>query len=195
MNKELKSFLSVGLAFVLIILFTIYMYNNFFKPEPSQITYNNYVFNRKQDLWVTEVQVGNQLITIPLHYSPWETENIPLNGSLHPSFNYGDLYVTFDPDNSNTSIMALAAGELSLNLAQGIQRNLISACSKNITEPCASKPIINCENTDLNVIYLKESSNPGVTLQDRCITIQGQGTDLIKSVDQLLFFWYGVIGN
>jgi len=195
MNKELKSVLSVLLAFALIIGFTIYMYNNFFKPEPSKLTYNNFEFHKKQDLWITDVQVGNKIITIPLHYTPWETENIRINGSLHPSFNEDDLYITFDPDNSNTTTMALAAGELSLNLAQGIRRDLISACSKNETEACALRPIITCENTDINVIYLKEAEEPHVKLEDKCITIEGKGMDLVKAVDKLLFYWYGIVGQ
>ncbi len=195
MNKELKSVLSVLLAFALIIGFTIYMYNNFFKPEPSKLTYNNFEFHKKQDLWITDVQVGNKIITIPLHYTPWETENIRINGSLHPSFNEDDLYITFDPENSNTTTMALAAGELSLNLAQGIRRDLISACSKNETEACALRPIITCENTDINVIYLKEAEEPYVKLEDKCITIEGKGMDLVKAVDKLLFYWYGIVGQ
>jgi hypothetical protein len=103
------------------------------------------------------------------------------------------LYITFEPDADNVSSMAIAAAELSLNLAQGINRSLVAACSRNVTEACATRPIVDCRDTDKAVIYLKENDVPFIKLEDNCIVIYGKGNDLLKGVDRLLMFWYGVV--
>jgi hypothetical protein len=179
------------------VFYQFFFYPNFINakingPYTEKHTYNQYEFKKLGNLWQTEVQINNRLITIPLHYAPWETKYIPLLGRLNTSFDQGPLYVTFDPESSNKSMIALAAGELSLNLARGINRELIAACSKNQTDACLNRPLINCDNKNESVIYLKESIEPSVIFDENCIIIRGNATNLLMAVDRLLFLWYGI---
>lgn len=183
----------------LIVVGTVFFYNRFMKPEPIEeenvYTWNNYEFRKSGDLWITEIQVGNKILTLPLHYNPHEVRAVYIGGLLNESFNEGPLYITFDPTEENLTQIALATAELSMNLAQGINRELIAACSKNVTEACASRPIVDCDSEDKSVIYLMHSDNPFVQFEDNCIVIRGEGEDLVKAVDKLLYYWYGFIAN
>lgn len=182
-------------TFTVLIIFTLLMYKQFFSPIDTvdKYTFNNFEFTKKSGLWVTEIQVSNTLITIPLHYGPRETSNVEIIGSFDEIFNSDSIYITFDPTTENASIIALAAAELSLNLVQGINRNLIAACTVNETEACYTRPIINCDNTQDPVIVIKKDKTAAVEFDGNCIRIKGEGQDLIKSVDKLLLLWYEII--
>jgi len=194
-QSEITQIIIIAIALIAIIFFTVFVYQKFFapqKPEVEQYTFNNFVFTKKQNMWETQVQVGNKLITLPLHYTPHDVRHVYIGGMLNESFNEGPLYITFDPDEENLTNVALAAAELSINLAQGMNRDLIAACSKNITESCQTHPIVDCDS-NVSVIYLKHGPTPFVKLDDNCIVITGEGEDLIRAVDKLLYFWYGII--
>ncbi len=156
--------------------------------------YNQFEFVKGDRTWNTEVQHGNRLIAISLRFPPWETETVPITGRLDESFNSGPIYITFDPvATKNTSNMALTAAELSINLAKGINRQLIAACTINETEACSIRPIIDCDNTNESVILLKESEQTYIEFDQNCIIVQGNGKQLLKAVDQLLYYWYGIL--
>ena len=90
--------------------------------------------------------------------------------------------------------MALAAGELTLNLAQGMgATDIIAACAKNETEACKTRPIVDCNQSDKYVIYLDESQNNGIVLNNNCVVISGKGQNIVMATDRLLLFWYGVM--
>ncbi|MEK6869440.1 MAG: hypothetical protein AABX74_04375, partial [Nanoarchaeota archaeon] len=67
------------------------------------------------------------------------------------------------------------------------------ACDKNETNACANRPIITCDNTDKLVLYVKEANNSGVYFDDNCIVIEGNGFDLVKGVDRVLYDFYEII--
>ncbi len=185
----------IAIIFIIIIFFTVFAYKKFIAPqkqEADQFTFNNFVFTKKQNLWQTQVQIDNKIVTMSLHYTPHETRRAYIGGMLNQSFNQGPLYITFDPTEENLTNVALAIAELSLNLAQGIGRELVAACSQNITEACQTRPIVNCDS-NVSVIYLMHGPTPFVKFDDNCIVITGEGEDLVKAVDKLLYFWYGII--
>lgn len=194
-QPEKTQIIIIAIALIVIIVFTLFVYQKFFvplKPKPEQFTFNKFVFTKKLNLWETQVQIENKLITMRLHYTPHEVRHAYIGGMLNQSFNQGALYITFDPTAENLTNIALAVSELSINLAQGIGRELVAACSKNITEACHSRPIVDCDS-NVSVIYLKHGPTPFVKLDQNCILITGEGEDLVKAVDKLLYFWYGII--
>lgn len=187
----------IAVVMIIIVVSSIVVYNKIFlpqKPKVEQFTFNKFVFTKKGILWETQVQIENKVITMPLHYTPHQARRVYLGGLLNESFNQGPLYVTFDPTEENLTNIALAIAELSINLAQGINRQLIAACSKNVTEACALRPIVDCDS-NVSVIYLKHGPTPFVKFEQNCIVITGEGEDLVKAVDKLLYFWYGIIEN
>ena len=52
---------------------------------------------------------------------------------------------------------------------------------------------VDCRETDKAVIYLKEHEVGFVEFDNNCIIIKGEGSDMLKAVDKLLLYWYGVI--
>ncbi|MFH1399408.1 MAG: hypothetical protein ABIG95_04840, partial [Candidatus Woesearchaeota archaeon] len=192
--SETKIILTLLITFLIIVAVTAVAYNRLHKPaaQLESYTFNGFTFVRAGVFWITQVQIENKLINIPLHYGPKELRHIDIAGQLNESFNYGPIYITFDPDAKNLSMLTLAAAELSLNLAQGIDRQLIAACATNTTDACTARPIINCENTDAAVIYLREGGTPYVKFDGNCIVVRGQDKELLKAVDQLLLYWYRI---
>jgi hypothetical protein len=156
-------------------------------------TFNNFEFNMSGPLWQTQVQVGTRLITVPVHYGPREIRWIEIIGYLNKSFDSGPIYLTFDPEQSEKNMTALAASELALNLAQGIQREVIAACAKNVTSACATRPIVNCDDSDKSVIYFLRSNETVVEFNNNCILIMGSGDNLVMATDRLILYWYRIM--
>jgi len=158
--------------------------------------YNGFSFVYVDNMWYTQVQrhSDNSLVDIPLHYGPRDLENISISGAIDKGFQQPIVYITIDPEDRNMNYIALASSELSLNLAKGIGVVPKFACSKNKTDTCKTRPILDCDNTDKAIIYLQQSNNTGsVNLEGNCIEIKGNNWELVKAVDRLLLQWYQVM--
>ncbi|MCK4589932.1 MAG: hypothetical protein KAT77_05805 [Nanoarchaeota archaeon] len=161
-------------------------------PEEEGYIYNGYSFILYQGLWYTEVQQDNKIFQIPLHFGPKDLEDVEVTGELHPTFQYGDIYITFDPlitsDYISTSI-----GELTQNLAVIIQRKPVGACTINETDACRDRPIINCTNTKKPVVYFNYDDGPAVELKGNCLVLKGKEYDLLKATDRAILQWYKIM--
>jgi len=161
-------------------------------PQIEQYTYNGFTFTQQAGLWHTQWQRGTELYNIRLRYGPREVEDIPL-AAPGAGINVSDtLYLTFDPG-PDLKYVALAASELSLNLKQVFNLSPVAACTVNVSEPCYDRPIITCENTDDAVIYIREDPEAALLLTDNCIIVQGEGEDLARAADKLIWIQYGII--
>jgi hypothetical protein len=166
------------------------------KEKPETVTYNQFTFTKTAGSWYTQWQYNNELYTIPLRFNPYEVENISISEMLNNSFNQQKItYVTFDPTDSNMAYVALAASELSINLAQVMGYNLSASCTTNETgaESCQNRTIAKCGDADKAVIYLKEDNETKVNITDSCITIQGKALELTRAVDRVLYKIYGIM--
>lgn len=164
--------------------------------DESYYTYNGFEFAYYDGMWNTQIQIGKQPYLIPLHYGPRDLEDLYYRGEEDPKIflTVKANYITFDPDEEDLNYTALAVAELGLNMAQALNIKPIGACTKNITEGCSKRPIINCENdTEHAIIYLKQADETKVELKGNCLTVQGKGMDLIRAVDRLLLYWYGIM--
>lgn len=156
--------------------------------------YNGYSFVKIDGLWWTETKVGERLVKIPLHFGPKELEEISTKGSLTEDFYYGEeIYVAINPTINYDKYYTLALMELNNNVLQGINRQVVSACTEH--DPiCEEREILNCKNTKGKpVIELVIDENPGIKLSGTCIKITGKDFDLVKSVNRLLYQWYGIM--
>ncbi len=205
-QKEMKKdrLLYWSLAFIFAVIILFFASSRYFgssEPENPSIEYNNWVFTKIAGLWWFEWQKGDKLFQIPLRFNPIEAESVPIIGALNLSkFNAESyVYITFDfsDEGSNVSqnftTLALAASELSQNLATAINRVPIAACVNNNSKDCFQRPVKTCENTDEPVIYLREGGNASIILQDSCIIVTGEDFDVVRAVDRLLYHWYGII--
>src|SRR3989338_10897208 len=164
--------------------------------KTSTISYNNFEFIRtSQNLWGTiwHNTQDNQDRELQFRYLPNETVDIQMTGQVGQSFFENEIYVTFDPAAAGLQNLTIAATDLSLNLARGLNYDLVAACTTNATS-CENRPIVTCEqNATIPIIYLSSKSPTQIALSGMCITIQGEGKELIRSVDKFLYVWYGII--
>jgi len=196
--------LAIGsLIIIFVLIFGVsYLYKKTYR-NPYEYEYNGFQFKKADDgKWYTRLNYGNRYLTIPLSFGPRDLEDIQIIGSIDERFIARDVYVTFDPakdillstgtiTKEKLGYLALAASELSLNLAQGINVNPLSACTSNDSS-CGDKPVITCESGNAT-IYLKRSDKTSVILDGNCITVSGKDMELVKAVDRLLLYWYRVM--
>ena len=182
------------LIFLLTVFFGVKYYR---QPHAEKLTYNSFNFIKQTGTWYTTWQRKDKVYEVGLRYNPQEVEDVPIRGTLNNSFNKKNkIYITFDPFSNNKTFkyLALAASELSTNLAGALSREPVAACTQGEQLPaCAERPIVNCDNRDLNIIYLKSEEPTQVVINNTCITMQGKDLDIMKSVEKSLYLWYGII--
>jgi hypothetical protein len=92
----------------------------------------------------------------------------------------------------NLQYVALAAAELSLNYARGLDRNISAACTVNETDACTQRPIVSCDDGDKAVILLNQTGDAGILLRGNCIELTGKGFELTRAVDRLLYHFFKI---
>ncbi len=194
LSRKSIVFLVVFLIVLGLILF--FLVSGWEKPEikPNIVEYNYYSFEEVGGLWQTNVQLGGQLYELIFRFNPVQVENVSIVGNF-TGFRE-PLYVTFDPDVNSDKFkyLALAASELSLHVVRALNLSVVAACTKNETDACLDRPIVNCGD-DASVIYLVADAPMKISLNNSCITLSGEGFDLLRSVDRLLFQWYKVMSR
>lgn len=156
--------------------------------------YNGYAFARSGGMWFTQIQAENKLYNVVLHYSPKELEQITLQGGYSQDFfKQGRIYITFDPEGSDLGYVALAVSELGLNMARVWSITPVAACTANVTVPCATRPIVRCEDTTSPAIYITQSEKPQILASNSCVQISGNNTGIVKATEAFLYRMYGVI--
>lgn len=197
-NPYLKKFVIIS-AIVFIVVFLIVFFGiKWIYPQTQQlptIEYNGFVFQKSGGLWHTMWVNNGQEYLLTLRYNPEEVETIPLFGTITEAFNQHDIYLAFDPtaDSGEFKYTALANAELSLSLIKAFGKNPIAACIKNETEPCANRPIVTCEDYNRSVIIVAANGDPAVLMKENCIILKGEGLDILKSTDKLLYTWYKIM--
>ena len=72
-------------------------------------------------------------------------------------------------------------------------KNPIAACDRNETSACANVPVVTCSDKDKIVLYIKEADKFRVYYKDNCIVVEGNGLDLVKGVDRILYNLYNIM--
>lgn len=167
------------------------------KLDPSKgYMYNGFSFVYGNGLWFTKVRKieQNQIYNIQLHYGPKQVQNISVDGNIIQFRNFNGTYIVFDPLGADLSHVALAASELSINMATFFNMMVVAACTKNETDICHNREIVNCENNDKNpIIYIQEAKDVKIIQDNNCIRVQGNGYELSRAVDRLLYTLMGIM--
>ncbi len=167
------------------------------KKDQGYLYDDVYSFVKFDGLWYVQLvsPKGTRLYNIQFRYGPREVEKIKIEGSLDANLinNATEYYVTFNPTGQNFSAVALAVGDFNEHMTKIFFKQPIAACDKNETLACANRPVITCDNTDKLVLYVKEANNSGVYFDDNCIVIEGNGFDLVRGVDRVLYDLYKII--
>lgn len=197
-SKDDKSvmFFIAALVFIILVIAGILSLKYLYKPKQKiqSYSYNGFIFTNFSGLWYVEVQkLGTaNVFSVPLHYGPRQLENVTVNGNVKEFLKNNYSYITFDPDKENLSYVALSASEISIKLARLFNKMPIAACTKNITDACKNRPIVDC-NSRFPVIYIKEEGNPAIVVKNTCITITGEKEGLLMATDRLFLGWLGIM--
>lgn len=173
---------------------------NDLNPEQGYLYKGIYSFINLEGFWFTQIssKSGKTLYDLSMRYSPRELEDIRINGWLNGTlFNEKkEYYVTFDPKGKDFAHVALAVGDFNTHMVNAFLKMPIAACDRNETAPCSTRPIITCENTqDEIVLYVKESDKFRISYDNNCIMVEGNGFDLVKGVDRILYNFYEMMGQ
>lgn len=195
-DKSIKFFI-YAIVILAIIILLILSIRFFYKPEKKSdsYSYNNFVFTNITGLWMTEIQKAgtNKSYIISLHYGPLELEDVPAEDAVGRFKNISQIYITFVPDREPLSFIALSASELSLNLARTLNITPIAACTINITDACANRPVVDCQNDGVPAIFLNYANTTQVYVKNNCIFVEGFEKEIVKATDRLLLKWFSVM--
>lgn len=213
-DKKSTRFMVVSILSVITIILLILSITYFYNPaqkistgivktkssHPTAETGSKYIysgieFSRKNDFWYADLKTANTVYSTEFYYGPREIENIPVEGkTFGEKFQKKELYVTFNPYDSNMTFIALAIGQLDTHLVKTFQKNLIAACTDENATGCFSRPVITCANaTDTAVIYVKQAELPKITFEGNCVMIEGREWDIVKAAENVLMRAYAII--
>ncbi|HJN56897.1 MAG: hypothetical protein QF436_01895 [Candidatus Woesearchaeota archaeon] len=167
------------------------------EEEQGYMHNNAYSFVKFDDLWYTQLvsPKGSRFYNIQFRFGPREVEPIEIEGFLDRElFNDAtNYYVTFDPTGNDFSHVTLAVADFNQHMTNVFFKAPIAACDKNETFACEGRPVINCDNTDDIVLYIKEANKTRVYYDDNCMVVEGNGFELVKGVDRILYNLYGMM--
>ena len=174
---------------------------NLLKSNPDKNTekryYNGFEFVKRGNLWYTdwERQDGTNY-SFEFRNSPWDVENITVSGSVDDRFKlWPHIFLTHDPTNEltrSTSFVAISSFNLARILTVVFEKDVIAACSANVTDACAARPIATC-STNASVIHVKVANETGIFLDGNCVVIQGVEENLTKAADKAIYQWLGIV--
>ncbi len=169
-----------------------YFYNQ--TPKVQSYSYGGFVFTNVTGLWYVEMQKtgGDIIYNVPLHFGPLQLQDISIDKEVKRLSKFKQVYLTFDPTAQGLNYVALAASELSINLAQTLDTTPIAACTKNITDACANRPIIDCDS-GVPAIVLNPYGSLNISVHENCVELSGEGINLVKAADRLLLTLFGIM--
>ena len=167
------------------------------KPEQGYVYKGVYSFVTLDNLWYTQLTSpkGAKIYSLALRYSPKDLKGIAIEGTLDTEFfnNQSNFYNTFNPTGKELSYVSLAVADFSTHMAKVFEKDPIAACDRNETEACKTRPIVTCEDAGKLVLYIKESERFRAYYNNNCIVVEGNGFDLVKGVDRVLYNLYGIM--
>lgn len=167
------------------------------KPEQGYVYKGVYSFVTLDNLWYTQITSpkGTKVYSLALRYSPNDLKDIVIEGQLDSALfnNQSEFFVTFNPTGKEFSFVGLAVADFNTHMSKVFEKKPVAACDRNETEPCISRPIITCEDKDKLVLYVRESGRFRAYYNGNCIVVEGNGLDLVKGVDRILYNLYNIM--
>lgn len=203
MNEGAKSKMPTAAILILVAIFLVFALLIGFlsrgPPPPDQVEYNGFIFTEMQGSWITQWQNNDKIYELSLRHNPTELEDVSIVGEINVSlFNQQENYVTFDPNKEqDLKFVALAAGEMGLNLKRALSREPIFTCTTNETEAesCFEVPPVTCDDADKPVFLIDATGEALVTMENNCVTITGKDEELLRATDRLLYLFYGIMSR
>ena len=217
-SKSSEKTLIISIAVIVLLLVSILAFSIFNKQQPKTIeelyvlnlqgklkpsqgyVYKGvYSFIMLDNLWYTQLTSpkGTKLYSMALRYSPKDLKDIVIEGNLNKKFfdEQSQFFVTFNPTGKDFSSVGLAVADFNTHMSRVFEKKPIAACDRNETEPCSTRPIVTCEDSNKLVVYIRESDRLRAYYNNNCIVIEGKGLDLVKGVDRILYNLYNIMAQ
>ena len=107
--------------------------------------------------------------------------------------NNPQIYITFNPMQTELGYIALSASELSINLAQTLNITPIAACTNNETDACTNRPVIDCKTSKEPAVFLNYANTTQIYIKNNCIFVEGRGREIVRATDRLLLKWFSIM--
>lgn len=178
------------MVYVIVLIMTFSISGFFFgfnTPTQSE-RYNNHILIYDRGLWI--LKEGN----IPFHYLPGDLEELYVdNIAINRIKNSRMIYTTFDPSVEDISVIELVRFELREDLLRIFNVYVADGISEE--NKSYALPIITCKNATsfVPVLNFVNDNNTGIRIEENCIIIEGEGEDIIKLKDRLVYGLLGVL--
>jgi hypothetical protein len=186
-RKKKNQFLIGGVLIVVMLISVLgYAFQNYIYGNNSAtgtnstqyITYNGIDFLNESGLW--EVNYSNNILAFS--YNPLQISSQDLTNITTTAADLSNQTLYIYSDNAN------AESEIRSNLYP-FANSIVDACPAGMQ--CNQTTLaqnVNCSN---NFIIIQSGQNEVQQVQN-CIYISGQGQDLIKTIDNILFKLFGI---
>jgi len=215
-SQSTEKILIISIASIVLLLIFILAFGIFNKQQPQTLedlhvlnlkgklkesqgyVYKGvYSFITLDNLWYTQLTSpkGTRIYSMALRYSPKDLKDIAIEGKLDNVLfnNQSEFFVTFNPTGKDFSYVGLAVADFNTHMSKVFEKKPIAACDRNETEPCKTIPIVTCDDTDKLVLYIRESDKFRTYYNNNCIVVEGNGLDLVKGVDRVLYNLYNIM--
>lgn len=215
-KKSSEKTLIISIVVIVLLFISIIAYSILNKPQPKTLedlhvlnlqgklrssqgyVYKGvYSFVTLDNLWYSQLASpkGTKIYSLAMRYSPRDLKEIAIEGNLDTEFfnNQSEFFVTFNPTGKDFSSVGLAVADFNTHMSKVFEKKPIGACDRNETETCKTRPIVTCEDADKLVLYVKESERFRTYYNNNCIVVEGNGLDLVKGVDRVLYNLYNVM--
>lgn len=192
-KKSQNGIFIVALAIIAIVI--LFLYFPIEKPDKvvqESYSYNNFEFVNENGLWTTGLQTENDIYKLFVHYGPRDLEDVKSDKVDRMLFMNKTVFLTIDPKSEQQPYIAVAASEVGSSLFRVLGSTVYTSCTQNDTA-CEGRYIIDCNTTNRPVVKMNIANETSVVLDDNCVTISGNSTDLIKAADKFLFQMYGIM--
>lgn len=195
--KKRKRNIAIGLFIIFLMVFSIVGYafldGNF--NESQKIKYNNYEFTTNGEYWQTKVKISGQEQTIITNFLPSDLENISLSGNILLS-DFQNKIVYYIANNSADERNSL--GILDNEIKKYYLRAQLACSEENENlSHCSNLPIKSCDDANSEILIIKinsiENSTASINYKNYCIEISGQGIDLMRASEKIIFKSYGIM--
>ncbi|MBI4451167.1 hypothetical protein HY642_04285 [Candidatus Woesearchaeota archaeon] len=184
----------IVLSVLVAVIIAIVLVKKFYNPQPEipTVEYNHFTFANVAGSWYWDwKRADGNVFRIPLRYNPYEVENVTVEGTLAPGFSGRPIYVTFDPRANPLKFVGLASAELSISIGRVFGLEPKAGCAAE-GDLCDNVPHVSCSGEN-SVIIVREAQPAKLVLNNTCIIVQGDKTDITRVADRLLYQWYGVM--
>ena len=196
-EKQKKNLIIMGIIMIGLMVFSTVGYAFFDGSftESQKTKYKTYEFTTNGENWQTKIKISGSETIINSFYLPQDIENISMTGTLLLS-DFEGKTIYFVTNNTNRERNAVS--KIYSDFEGYFTRSQLACALENEnTTFCSNLPIKSCDDANQNsmIIQITEITNSTAVIdyKNNCLTVSGDGADLLKTADRILFESYGII--